>query len=220
MVTPIKTARSPTQQDNVTRHNTGTIQERLKEHHKEPNSIRHLQGMMKLWTEERMYPPTPQDQKDPLPMPQFQIPQETLSIGIKLQRSYYKQSDLSFLFEYVLFLFCISGPQGAEGRLMLRLTGCTQKVIHRWLCVCCRNGSPGQCESLLSGRPLPPSHSHRPALSAETPWEMWPASQRIWREKQVGRSLSQIQNILKWLRYVLWAAVNQSHTCQTQDSAV
>lgn len=63
------------------------------------------------------------------------------------------------------------------------LTCCTLWGVHRWLCVGCRTGSPGRCESLRSGRPLPPGHSRRSAPTAETPEETWPASRRIWAQK-------------------------------------
>lgn len=76
---------------------------------------------------------------------------------------------------------------------MSKLTGCTQQGVRRWLCVGCRICSPGQCESLLLSRPLPPCRSHRLPPTAETPEEMSPASQKTWKNKRetVGELLWQ-----------------------------
>lgn len=68
---------------------------------------------------------------------------------------------------------------------MQELTCCTLWGFHRWLCVGCRIGSPGQCVSPLSDRRLPPCHSHRSAPLAETPEETLHVSQRIWNKKKL-----------------------------------
>lgn len=83
------------------------------------------------------------------------------------------------LFELILGSYEITGLCLRPGKTQPGLTCCTLSGFHRWLCVECRIGSPGQCVSLRSDRPLPPCRSHRSARSAETPEETLHASQRI-----------------------------------------
>lgn len=61
-----------------------------------------------------------------------------------------------------------------------KLTSHTGSAGRRWLCVCCRNGSPGQSWSPQWGHLTQSCHGHKSGQIAGTPLEKWPGSQMTW----------------------------------------